>query len=130
MNRQFWGYAARGVLPYLNLGARAPAPGQPDRPVYTHDASPAWSMYRQRGLLAPGLPDAGHEDAGVRRSRFALVIHERHFNRHDYMIWNVYGTVQPAHVLTFQGVPLVSVYARPPAAGASGSHARRPGHAQ
>ena len=117
MNRQFWGYAARGVLPYL--GAHAPAPGQPDRPVYTHDASPAWPMYREQGLLAPGLPDAGHERAGMRRSRVALVIHERHFNRHDYMVWDVYGTVQPAYVLTFQGVPLVSVYVRPAAGGAA-----------
>jgi len=40
------------------------------------------------------------------------VIHERHFLRHDYMIWDVFGTVQPVYVLTFQGVPLVSVYAR------------------
>lgn len=115
MNRQFWGYAARGVLPFLNQ--HAPGTGQDGkpaapRPVYTHDASPAWSMYQREGLLAPGLPDAGHEGAGVRRSRFALVIHERHFNRHDYMIWDAYGTVQPAFVLTFQGVPVVSVYAR------------------
>ncbi|WP_428264006.1 ArnT family glycosyltransferase [Haliangium sp.] len=111
MNRQFWGYAARGVLPWLNR--HAPEPGQPDRPVYSHDASPAWGMYRSEGLLAPGLPDAGHEAHGVRRSRIALVIHERHFARHDYLIWDAYGTVQPAYVLTFQGVPLVSVYLRP-----------------
>ncbi|MCG8417281.1 MAG: glycosyltransferase family 39 protein [Proteobacteria bacterium] len=110
MNRQFWGYAARGVLPYLNR--HAPGPGAPPRPVYSHDASPAWGIYRERGLLAPGLPDAGREQSGVNRSAIAMVIHERHFNRHDYMIWTVYGTVQPAYVLTFQGVPIVSVYLR------------------
>jgi hypothetical protein len=81
--------------------------------AYTHDASPAWGVYRGAGLVAPRLPDAGHETAGIARSRLALVIHERHFNRHDYLIWNAYGTVQPVYVLTFQGVPLVSVYARP-----------------
>jgi hypothetical protein len=111
MNRQFWGYAARGVLPYLDR--LAPAPGQPARAVYTHDASPAWPTYRSEGLVAPGLPDAGHERQGVARSRIAFVIHELHFNRHAYMIWDEYGTVQPAHVLTFQGVPIVSVYVRP-----------------
>ncbi len=111
MNRQFWGYAARGVLPYLNT--LAPAPDAKPRPVYTHDASPAWSAYQRDGLLSPGLPDAGHERQGVARSDIALVIHERHFNRHDYLIWDSYGTVQPAYVLTFQGVPLVSVYVRP-----------------
>jgi hypothetical protein len=115
MNRQFWGYSARGVLPVLN--ARAPAPGQPPVPVYTHDASPAWSLYRRTGLLAPGLPDAGHETQGISRSRIALVIHERHFIRHDILIWREYGTVQPAYVLTFQGVPLVSVYVRPEKSG-------------
>lgn len=110
MNRQFWGYAARGVLDELNR--LAPGRGGPEKPVYTHDASPAWPLYRKSGLLAPGLPDAGHEHAGIRRSKIAIVIHERHFNRHIYMIWDAYGTVKPVYVLTFQGVPLVSVYAR------------------
>jgi hypothetical protein len=110
MNRQFWGYAARGVLPYLDQ--RAPEPGQPAVPVYTHDASPAWGWYRRQGLIPPTLPDAGHEAAGIARSGLAIVIHERHFNRHDYMIWAAYGTVQPVYVLRFQGVPIVSVYAR------------------
>ena len=111
MNRQFWGYAARGVLPFLNQ--RAPGAGEPPVPVYTHDASPAWSLYRRAGLLKPGLPDAGHETQGISRSRIAIVVHERHFIRHDILIWREYGTVQPAYVLTFQGVPLVSVYVRP-----------------
>ena len=46
-------------------------------------------------------------------SQIALVIHERHFNRHDYLIWTEYGTVRPSYVLTYGGVPLVSVYVRP-----------------
>jgi 4-amino-4-deoxy-L-arabinose transferase-like glycosyltransferase len=123
MNRQFWGYAARGVLPYLDASV-APQPGQPPVPVYTHDASPAWPLYRRAGLLAPGLPDAGHEARGIARSRAALVIHERHFARHDILIWTEYGTVQPSHVLTFQGVPLVSVYLRPAPARESGHDVR------
>ncbi len=109
MNRQFWGYAARGVLPFLSQNQ----PTQGNAPVYSHDASPAWGIYRREGLLSGKLPDAGREGAGVRRSKLALVVHELHFNRHDYMIWAAYGTVQPAFVLTFQGVPIVSVYRRP-----------------
>ncbi len=112
MNRQFWGYAARGVLPILR--AQAPAPGQPPLPVYTHDATPAWAWYRNAGLLPAALPDAGHEESGVDRSQLAIVIHELHFNRHDFLIWAAYGTVQPIAVLRFDGVPLVSVYRRPP----------------
>ena len=112
MNRQFWGYAARGVLPFVNR--LAPPPGRPPVPVYTHDASPAWGLYRREGLVRPGLPDAGHESRGaIARSQVALVIHERHFLRHDILVWRAYGTVRPAYVLTFQGVPLVSVYVRP-----------------
>jgi 4-amino-4-deoxy-L-arabinose transferase-like glycosyltransferase len=113
MNRQFWGVSARGVLPYLDRRL-APGPGEPPVPVYTHDASPAWGLYRRAGLVGPGLPDSGNErDRGIERSRVALVIHERHFARHDFLVWREYGTLRPAYVLTFQGVPLVSVYVRP-----------------
>jgi hypothetical protein len=111
MNRQFWGVAARGVLPVLS--EYAPPPGAPPRPVYSHDAQPAWGLYRKLGLLGKGLPDAGRELGGIRRSKLALVIHERHFNRHDYLIWSAYGTLRPIFVLTTDGVPIVSVYARP-----------------
>jgi hypothetical protein len=111
MNRQFWGVSARGALPFVDRFA--PAAGKPDVPVYSHDASPAWGLYRKLGLLSPRLPDAGNEEAGVRRSKIALVIHEKHFLRHDLMVWTEYGTIRPAHVVTFGGVPLVSVYVRP-----------------
>ncbi|MBA3396115.1 MAG: glycosyltransferase family 39 protein [Deltaproteobacteria bacterium] len=110
MNRQFWGVAARGALPVL--APHAPATGS--APVYTHDASPAWGFYQKLGLLPRSLPDAGHEAAGIERSRFAIVIHERHFNRHDYLIWKSYGTVQPLYVLRARGVPIVSIYKRRP----------------
>jgi 4-amino-4-deoxy-L-arabinose transferase-like glycosyltransferase len=111
MNRQFWGIAARGVLPYL--AAHAPAKGQPAASVYSHDASMQWADYRRMGLLPATLPDAGHENVGVVASKWAIVIHELHFNRHDYMIWDAYGTVQPVFVLRTDGVPIVSVYRRP-----------------
>ncbi|MBL9019006.1 MAG: glycosyltransferase family 39 protein [Myxococcales bacterium] len=109
MNRQFWGVAARGVLPAL----AAAAPAQGTAPVYSHDASPAWGLYLRDGLVPRSLPDAGHEEGGIANSKFALVIHERHFNRHDYLVWKVYGTVQPWFVLRADGVPIVSVYRRP-----------------
>ena len=109
MNRQFWGVAARGALP--QLVADAPATGTAY--VYTHDASPAWGLYRKLGQVPSTLLDAGWEQAGIERSQLALVIHELHFNRHDYLIWKSYGTVQPQFVLRSAGVPVVSVYRRP-----------------
>jgi len=105
MNRQFWGVAARGVLSTVAQ--------QPPGPVYTHDASPAWSWYVKLGQLPRGYPDSGWELQGVRASQLALVVHEKHFLRHDYMIWNDYGTVAPIFVLRAGGVPIVSLYRRP-----------------
>ena len=123
MNRQFWGTSARGVLPFVNRFA--PGPGEPPVKVYTHDAQPAWPLYRKAGLVAPGLVDSGREN--VAGSQIALVIHEKHFARHDFMVWASYGTLQPAHVLTVNGVPVVSVYVRPElAARATGAARTRP----
>jgi 4-amino-4-deoxy-L-arabinose transferase-like glycosyltransferase len=105
MNRQFWGIAALGVIPVVTA--------QPPEPVYTHDASLAWGWYQRLGLVPKGYPDSGWEVGGIAASKLALVIHEKHFNRHDYLIWKSYGTVQPIFVLRTDGVPIVSVYKRP-----------------
>jgi hypothetical protein len=112
MNRQFWGVSARGILPVL--AADAPK-GQEKikKPIYSHDASPAWGMYIKRGEIPNTVPDSGHEEQGINASQYALVVHERHFNRHDYLIWRAYGTVQPMFVLRSHGVPIVSLYKRP-----------------
>jgi hypothetical protein len=112
MNRQFWGVAMRGVLPRL-AAQRGERPAGPTY-VYTHDASPAWGIYQREGLVPRTLVDAGWEQAGIDRSDLAVVIHELHFNRHDYLIWKSYGTVRPIDVLTADGVPIVSLYRRPP----------------
>ena len=111
MNRQFWGVAARGVLPVLAAEAAASSGAGPTY-VYTHDASPAWGVYQRLGLVPRSLLDAGWEQAGIDRSDLAVVIHELHFHRHDYLIWHSYGTLQPVYVLTSDGVPIVSVYRR------------------
>ena len=109
MNRQFWGVAARGVLARLAAEARPTGTTY----VYTHDASPAWGTYQRLGLVPRTLVDAGWEQGGIDRSQLAIVIHELHFNRHDYLIWKSYGTVQPIYVLRTDGVPIVSLYRRP-----------------
>lgn len=110
MNRQFWGVAARGVLPVI--ASQAPPPKQTRR-VYTHDAVPAWGVYHKQRRIPRSMPDAGHEVAGINNSQLAFVVHELHFNRHDYLIWRAYNTVQPIYVLRAYGVPIVSVYRRP-----------------
>lgn len=104
MNRQFWGVAAKGIVPELA--------SQPPGRVYSHDASPAWHFYIDDHELPNGFADAGPEGAGIAGSSYALVIHEKHFNRHDFMIWKSYGTTQPLFVLRAAGVPIVSLYKR------------------
>jgi dolichyl-phosphate-mannose-protein mannosyltransferase len=103
MNRQFWGYSVKGLLPWLNATL---APGAI---LYPHDWNhDAWNLYLRNRELRPDIVETG-EVAG---SDAALVIHEKHFNEFDYRIWEEYGHVQPADVLTLDGVPLVSVYLR------------------
>ena len=46
-------------------------------------------------------------------SSFALYQHEPHMSRVEYQIWVDYGTTAPAQIGTFDGVPIVWVYARP-----------------
>ncbi|MFO0577176.1 MAG: glycosyltransferase family 39 protein [Polyangia bacterium] len=119
MNRQFWGYAARGVWPFLN--SRPPLPSGGARAVYFHDASLQLPVAQREGLLRRDVYDAGIEEPGVRASETAMVVLERHFNKYEYWIWDAYGTTQPSYVLTHEGVPLVTVYERPeprPVAGA------------
>jgi hypothetical protein len=43
----------------------------------------------------------------------ALVHHEHHFAEVDQQIWTLYGTTKPAYVLTYDGVPIISVYENP-----------------
>jgi hypothetical protein len=108
MNRQFWGYATRGVLPWLD--ARAPHNAN----VYWHDANqPILNMDVREKLLRDDVMNTGLEEPGVRGSTIAMVIHEKHFDKYEYWIWDFYGTTRPSLVLTDEGVPLVTVYERP-----------------
>ena len=47
-------------------------------------------------------------------AEISIVHHEQHINEVDYNIWTEYGTTAPEYVLTHDGVPIVSVYRRPP----------------
>jgi hypothetical protein len=108
LNRQFWGYATHGVLPWINRNA------PPRTAIYWHDTNQLQlDMDVRQGDLRDDLGNAGIGEPGVRASGIALVIHERHFNRDEYRIWDSYGTARPSRVLQDEGVPIVSVYERP-----------------
>jgi hypothetical protein len=108
MNRQFWGYATRGILPWLDEHAR------PNAPVYWHDTNQAQlNMDVREGRLRPDIGNTGLEEPGVRNSNIAMVIHEKHFAKYEYWIWDFYGTTRPSLVLDDEEVPIVTVYERP-----------------
>jgi hypothetical protein len=108
MNRQFWGYASRGILPWINANA---APGAP---VYWHDTNQyQLDMNVREKRLRPDIGNTQLEEPGVRASDIAMVIHERHFNKYEFWIWDFYGTARPSLVLDDEGVPIVTVYKRP-----------------
>ncbi len=104
MMRQFWGYTTGNVAPWLNEHAEQNAT------VFLCDTVPtAWSMLQRDGNLRRDLGIAW----SLESSDYALVHHEHHFVEVDYQIWSVYGRVDPVYVLTYDGVPIVSVYKNP-----------------
>lgn len=107
MNRQFWGYATRGLLPWLNQHAPRGAA------VYWHDTNQSiLNMDVREHLLRGDIGNTGLEEPGVRASSIAMVIHEKHFNKYEYWIWDFYQTTTPSMVLTHEGVPIVTLYER------------------
>jgi hypothetical protein len=110
MLRQFWGYPDRPLLPWMN--ETLPRGTQ----IYWHDtAYDSVATYKEQGLLRRDFGgDGGFEEPGIAASGLALVIHELHFAKIEQWIWNSYGTATPVRNLTLDGVPLVTVYRRPP----------------
>ncbi|MET0385771.1 MAG: glycosyltransferase family 39 protein [Polyangiales bacterium] len=104
MNRQFWGFTTRSLVPFLRQAL--PNGGT----LYVCDTiGSAFQMLIRDGHL----PASFHITGDIARADFALVHHEKHFAEVDHQIWTTYGSVQPAHVLLYDGVPIISVYENP-----------------
>jgi 4-amino-4-deoxy-L-arabinose transferase-like glycosyltransferase len=104
MNRQFWGYTTRSLVPYFKQ--QLPHGGT----VWICDTTwDAWHMLIRDGLLPSNIQPSWELD----RADYAIVHHEHHFAEVDYQIWTAYGTVRPSLVLTYDGVPIISVYKNP-----------------
>jgi hypothetical protein len=89
--------------------------------VYFHDTNyDSFGAYVRDGLLRPDIVYAGMERPAVDGSDWAMVLHELHFNKYDYWIWDAYQTAAPVQVLDLDGVPVVSLYQRPPRTGSGG----------
>jgi len=104
MNRQFWGFTTRSLVPYLREAM--PNGGT----LYICDTIfTAFEMLIRDGHL----PRSFRVTGDIANADYALVHHEKHFAEIDHQIWTTYGNVQPAHVLLYDGVPIISVYKNP-----------------
>jgi hypothetical protein len=104
MNRQFWGFTTRSLVPFLREAL--PNGGS----VYICDTIwTSWQMLSRDGFLPPNMQATGE----IARADYAIVHHELHFGEIDEQIWTTYGSVQPAYVLRYDGVPIITVYRNP-----------------
>jgi len=104
MCRQFWGFTTGSLLPWLN--ANVPRNGA----VFFHDT--AWDSYRMfqtDGTLRKDIRWANSPESAA----VSLVHHELHMAELEHAMWKAYGTAAPAHVLTHEGVSIITVYVRP-----------------
>nr|MBK7067045.1 hypothetical protein [Deltaproteobacteria bacterium] len=69
----------------------------------------SWNMLQRDGRLRPDIRPVWQVGEG----HFAIVHHELHMNEVDYQIWTAYQSPATAHVVTYDGVPIVSVYRNP-----------------
>jgi hypothetical protein len=104
MNRQFWGFTTGSVAPFLR--AHLPEGGS----VFLCDTLPeSFEMLKRDGHLPANVTIAWTIDT----ADYVLVHHEHHFAEVDGQAWVVFGSATPAYVLTYDGVPIVSVYENP-----------------
>lgn len=104
MVRQFWGFTTGSLVPWMNAHVGR---GQS---VWICDTTfTAFRMLSRDGLLRSDI----RASFGLGDADYAIVHHEDHFNVVDYQIWEAWGRVAPVYVLTYDGVPIVSVYRNP-----------------
>jgi len=107
MNRQFWGYSALPMLPFIV--SHRPASNR----IYWHDVlHDAIIMYTRDGRLPLGMGDVGVGEQVLAQSDLGIVILEKHFTVYEGLAWQAYGTTQPSRVYTHEGVPFVVTYER------------------
>jgi 4-amino-4-deoxy-L-arabinose transferase-like glycosyltransferase len=104
MNRQYWGFTTGSLVDFFK--EQLPKGGT----VWICDTTyKSWEMLWRDGLLPRSIRPA----PDISTADYAIVHHEHHFAEVDFQIWTAYGSVQPAYVLTYDGVPIISVYKNP-----------------
>ncbi|MBM4354856.1 MAG: phospholipid carrier-dependent glycosyltransferase [Deltaproteobacteria bacterium] len=101
VQRQFWSYASRGAVDYLN---RTVPPGTT---VDFQDATVSTcSMYRREGWLRHDLACAARRHA----PDVLLFDVDERFSEEEIRYWGQMDTLGPTHEVHVQGVPVLRVY--------------------
>lgn len=104
MNRQFWGFTTGSLTSYFN--EKVP----PNGAVFIHDTAwPSWEMMQSDGRFRNDIRVVWE----VAPADYAIVHHELHMMEVDAQIWVGFGQARLSHVVTHDGVPIVSVYENP-----------------
>jgi 4-amino-4-deoxy-L-arabinose transferase-like glycosyltransferase len=108
MQRTFWGYESREVLPLVN--ARTPRGGK----IHFGDTNQDdWRFYKRDKLLRDDIGLSG----AVRGSSVASVQPQGEFKNQWMDVWNEWGTRTPDVVLHADGVPVLTLTFAPGDAG-------------
>ena len=114
MQRQFWGYATREGLEWLN--EHVPPRGR----VYFHKSHRGcWEMYRRDGLLRHDIRhladifDVDQLERRLKSTTHAIHHHQKDHDEYELAIWRAYGTTQPVFRFEHDGVPILSIYGNP-----------------
>lgn len=114
MQRNFWGYATRLGLDYLNKNAPH------NSTVYFHKSVRGdWDMYRKEGLLRWDIGhladvfDFGVIESRIRQTSYAVYHHQQDHDDYELAIWRAYNTEYPVWQYSLDGVPMLSIYKNP-----------------
>lgn len=101
MPRHFWGGAGRALLDEINQRA------SPGDAVFSHRMNADdFRAYQADGLLRADVRWVGTPD----QARWALAYHQREHQDVEYRIWSIKGDERPLKSVTYDGVPIVSLY--------------------
>ncbi len=104
MNRQFWGFTTGSVAAWLL--EQMPEGGT----VYVCDTTFQSVTMLHRDHV---WPVTIRPTPNLATADFVLVHHEHHFAEVEFQAWVAFHSLTPAHVLTYDGVPIVTIYENP-----------------
>jgi 4-amino-4-deoxy-L-arabinose transferase-like glycosyltransferase len=100
--RQFWGYASRQSLPWVNAHAVDRA-----RINFSDTTHYAFDMYREQGELRQDIGYYWRIDG----ADYVLFDQQKSFANTLAEIWDRFETRTPVETVNIEGVPLISIYA-------------------